>query len=192
METNLHAHVEVRRQHCWLKLEDFFPNPFYDPKWGPSSRPFTDSPPRNYALFAVLAAVRNGPATVAPIASPRGLPADVTLAVRAQFAVPDWLTRTLQSRHSASWVSLGELLRYEWAKLPSAERYDVAEFCGEAIPRMVQILFAERPAALAEVLAFVRCWQEGDPVASWVLADWLAEQDLPSLDDLRLVYWFDT
>lgn len=62
---------------------------------------------RDYNFFAILANVRNGTwgDELPPISGPRGLPADF------QYDDPDseWL-----GDHSFSWVTLRELLDYDW------------------------------------------------------------------------------
>lgn len=65
---------------------------------------------RNYDLFAVLANVRNGSHGDAfPfISDRRGLPADISELARNQGC---------DGEHSGTWVSLTELLEYNWARL---------------------------------------------------------------------------
>lgn len=80
-------------------------------------RPLEEGPGRNYDLFAVLADVRNGRGfaghytcdRITPIASPRGLPSDVSEDFKSisDHWVPDG--------HSHSWVSLEELSNYGWS-----------------------------------------------------------------------------
>jgi len=62
---------------------------------------------RNYFLFSILADVRNY-CDMVPISSPRGLPKDVS---------QDTLTKSKEfgcDGHSHSWLSLEELLAYDW------------------------------------------------------------------------------
>lgn len=61
---------------------------------------------RNYCLFAALADVRNGTwgVTATPISAPRGLPEDCSIRDDA------WVF----GDHSESWLSLAELLAYNW------------------------------------------------------------------------------
>ncbi|QXC59358.1 hypothetical protein KSP35_13190 [Aquihabitans sp. G128] len=68
---------------------------------------------RDYLIFAALAGVRNS-YEVEPIASPRGLPGDLSQAVAADAA--GWLG----DGHSYSWLSLGEVTAYDWDRF--AER----------------------------------------------------------------------
>ena len=73
---------------------------------------------RNYRLFAILADVRNGYGfagcdtgeRLIPIAEPRGLPEDVSDLVRAES---DYLGG---DGHSHSWLTLAELLTYDWTQ----------------------------------------------------------------------------
>lgn len=64
---------------------------------------------RDYPLFSVLANVRNQYGYV-PIAEPRGLPADVTPSVAAEYETDD------TDPACPSWVTLAELKAYDWAK----------------------------------------------------------------------------
>lgn len=66
---------------------------------------------RHYYLFAHLAGVRNVWG-VAPIAEPRGLPKDLSGAVREYFGHEDDYT----GLHDHSWFTLAELLDYAWAE----------------------------------------------------------------------------
>jgi hypothetical protein len=62
---------------------------------------------RNYALFAMLADVRND-YNFKPISHPKGLPSDVSDYVKQQS--DQWG----EDGHSHSWLSLRELLDYDW------------------------------------------------------------------------------
>lgn len=64
---------------------------------------------RDYRLFAALAGARNSWGIV-PIAPPRGLPRDVCDEVRVE--ADRWGT----DGHSHSWLTVEELLGYEWPK----------------------------------------------------------------------------
>lgn len=59
---------------------------------------------RNYELFAMLAGVRNR-FDIVPISDPRGFPDDIS----PQLA-------ELDVDHSASWLTLAELLAYDWTQ----------------------------------------------------------------------------
>lgn len=62
---------------------------------------------RNYSVFAALADVRND-GTVAVIARSRGLPADIS--TEAAELVREY------SDHSFSWLTMAEVIAYDWAK----------------------------------------------------------------------------
>lgn len=79
---------------------------------------------RNYDLFAILANVRNGhgfigcdtgdgfiPIFFIPISMPRDLPGDISPEVKAQ--ADDWGA----DGHSHSWLTLKELLEYDWQQV---------------------------------------------------------------------------
>lgn len=63
---------------------------------------------RNYMLFSVLADVRNYSDRVKPIDLPRGLPDDVSLEVKRKSDYDG------VDGHSHSWLTLRELLDYDW------------------------------------------------------------------------------
>lgn len=65
---------------------------------------------RNYALFGALAGVRNH--DVPKIADKRGVPED------ASPETKKWSQRYGADGHSHSWVTLAEVLAYDWSALP--------------------------------------------------------------------------
>lgn len=70
-----------------------------------SEEPYTD---RNYTLFAILANVRNSDGSVEIIDEPRGLPDDMSPELKAYFDCDYY--------HSMSYVTLQELVDYNWKK----------------------------------------------------------------------------
>jgi hypothetical protein len=94
---------------------------------------FTD---RNYDLFAILADVRNG-GEIEPISSPRGLPHDISKDALAKMS----------DEHSATWVSLTELITYN-VQRPLAEEGIISES------------------------QFLRCLWTGEPPSSWSGGVW--------------------
>ena len=66
---------------------------------------------RNYALFSVLANVRNTFGII-PISLPKGIPLDLSDSVKHKFEnyVEPW-------EHDASWLSLKELLDFDWNRI---------------------------------------------------------------------------
>ena len=109
MGCDIHMHVEVFDGDHWRYLEPesvgATRNPYADdPDSDGYSSPWRVS--RDYALFAVLAGVRNRGGFIVPISEPRGIPSDATTQVQVASAV--WGS----DGHSHSWVGLGELDAY--------------------------------------------------------------------------------
>jgi hypothetical protein len=91
MGCDIHVHGERRNGGKWQKIA-LDPPPF---DW------------RSYGLFGFLADVRNYSA-VPPIALPRGLPSDASDAVAEASVGLDW--------HTHSWLSMDELLAFDYEK----------------------------------------------------------------------------
>lgn len=115
MGTDIHLAVEARENGVWINKTPFkndhgylsnYPNGYYDD--------------RNYNLFAILANVRNGYGSAGvitgsgfnPISSPRGVPEDADPQVR------EW---ALNGDHSKSYVTLKELLDYDWTQVTTKQ-----------------------------------------------------------------------
>jgi len=124
MACDIHIFAEVRKDGRWEKVGHVFPNPNHRPDEPESdwNRSRTDQPylGSNYDVFAVLADVRNGYGVAGvptgrgfkPIAYPRGVPADASPEYREYAAA--W-EQTGYPCHSHSWLTLRELLDYNWA-----------------------------------------------------------------------------
>jgi hypothetical protein len=91
---------------------------------------------RNYRLFSILAGVRSEDRSVGPIVQPRGIPHDASREVKAEFELWD------ADGHSHSFLTLEELLKYDWSKpikhqgLVEAEVYDAWKASDELWPSM--------------------------------------------------------
>jgi hypothetical protein len=100
MGCDIHSFAEVRREGRWTRADVKFPS------WdgGETAEPFEV---RDYGLFGFLADVRNYSHSPV-ITEPRGIPddADLTDEEREEFA-DGWY-------HSASWLTLAELLAYDY------------------------------------------------------------------------------
>lgn len=70
---------------------------------------------RNYGVFAFLAGVRNYGAIV-PISKPRGLPKDVSSWVEEEA------DRWASDGHSRSWLSIDELLNFDYEQMTEDRR----------------------------------------------------------------------
>lgn len=119
MGTDIHTCVEVRREDGEWKayLRPMVEGGFVWPE-GSEDQPrlvWLDVD-RDYTLFAFLAGVRNGYGfagvdtgdPIRPIADPRGLPEDVSFEVASEHA--SWGL----DAHSASWLTVKELLEADW------------------------------------------------------------------------------
>ncbi len=67
---------------------------------------------RNYDLFAILAGVQNH-LRIQPISPPHGIPGDASEAVKAAWA----MARKYPEVHTPSWLSLQDLLGFDWDQL---------------------------------------------------------------------------
>lgn len=102
MGCDIHSYVEVRRPDgAWQMLAgDLFEGEYEQDR----TEPF---PHRTYGLFGFLADVRNY-SHVPSLDKPRGLPEDVSAELAEKYA--DWGV----DAHSASWLTLAELLRHDY------------------------------------------------------------------------------
>lgn len=108
MGCDIHLFVEKRVGGVWVDITD---------------SNGADAPDRDYTLFACLAGVRNRDG-VMPISEPRGCPSDASGALRYYMSNDEDL-------HSSSWLTLAELLTYEWpdgAWYPANSKYWRTQF----------------------------------------------------------------
>jgi hypothetical protein len=131
MGCDIHLYVEKRDAlGQWQSADNWELNPYYENDNSESGEPEYIIPydnhfynGRNYNLFAILANVRNGHGFAGvktgegfnPIAPPRGLPHDITKRVQSDA------TAYGEDGHSHSWLTLHELLTYDWTQ--SSEIY---------------------------------------------------------------------
>ena len=112
MGTDIHAAIEFKGNGNWQAL--LFPNKYYGlPGWEeePEKSASLDIT-RNYRLFSILGNVRNGYGFAGcdtgdgfvPMSDHRGTPEDVSSEAEA----------ALSGEHSPSWVTLREILEYDW------------------------------------------------------------------------------
>lgn len=94
--------VEVKRGGRWVAItEKLFP-------WNETyiAAPFDE---RSYAVFGFLADVRNA-SFVPPLSAPRGFPSDLSPGAEEQFS------NESGDLHSNSWLSLAELLDFDYSR----------------------------------------------------------------------------
>lgn len=101
-----------------------------------SKRYWTD---RNYLLFAILANVRNR-YNIQPISLPKGLPYDVSPELKKQSDEENG------DAHTRSWLTLKELLEYDWQQTMEDDNEEifpyeelVIPFVSDFIPRLSKI-----------------------------------------------------
>lgn len=101
MGCDIHMYVEYRLDGKWVSGDLFEINPYY-PKYGPEYRLVELYGYRDYALFGILAGVREP--EMPRIADPRGLPRDCNDLIKKEYE--HWEL----DAHSCSWVTLQELI----------------------------------------------------------------------------------
>lgn len=119
MGCDIHLFVERREDDQWVSADTWEPIPeteqeYEDGRVRRRTKVFYGE--RRYDLFAILADVRNGRGfagrdfgyRLRPIAKPRGLPDDTSQEVR------DEADRWGDDGHSHSWLTLAELLAFDW------------------------------------------------------------------------------
>lgn len=176
MGCDIHVHVEYRRNICTGKADDgsyqfeerwfcgdyFSLNPFFttgdeEEKQYQLVR-FCEG--RNYARFATLANVRNYGGTPY-ISEPRGLPIDVTEAVRMESE--SWGA----DGHSHSYLTLRELIDFKNRRIPLKHR-------GMISPE------AQRQLDIGGILPTEWCQMTNQP--GWQFREWESKND--TLDEL--------
>lgn len=107
MGCDIHSRAEVRVEGTWRQVGDVFDLDDWDRKHFGKEKGDEPFSLRDYGLFGFLANVRNYSESPV-IAEPRGLPDDVDMdeETREEWA-DNWY-------HSASWLTLAELLAYDY------------------------------------------------------------------------------
>jgi len=122
MGTDIHFATQYRENELaqWRRAERLVPNPYASDPGEPAKKREEWDSGRNYRLFAILAGVRNGVGfagvvtgtPVQPVAEPRGLPEDFVAEMKNECHEGTWM-----GGHSQSWLSLRELLDYDWTQV---------------------------------------------------------------------------
>lgn len=132
MGCDIHLRVQKRVNGEWLFAESLV----YD-KWSPDRlKPEVWYKGRNYDLFAILANVRNGHGFAGcdtgdgfkPIADPRGLPNGLTEYEKDGEDCEFWF-----GDHSYSWLTLAELLAYDWSQETNRRGWVTAEVYADVL-----------------------------------------------------------
>lgn len=124
MGCDIHMYVEHKQDGVWKSADIWKPDKYFDSKYETVQKDIVEYEDRfyagrNYDLFAILANVRNGYGFAGtdtgdgfiPISEPRGLPDDVSELIKDESE--DWGP----DGHSHSWLTLKELLEYDWGQV---------------------------------------------------------------------------
>lgn len=142
MGTDIHVYIEQKTIKIdnpliteWISVDEWIYNPYFEVK-EVRKRYWTD---RNYLLFAVLANVRNL-YNIQPISLPKGLPDDASPEVKNQSDEENG------DAHTRSWLTLKELLQYDWQQTIEDDNEEiftfeelVIPFVSDFIPRLSKI-----------------------------------------------------
>lgn len=134
MGCDIHCYAEVFVSGAWKKVDEIFPCPEW--KKASSGKLLCDNPisDRNYSLFGFLADVRNV-YNVPVLKGPRGLPEDVSKEVKLLSI------EQISDSHSHSWLSLGELLSFDYdCKVNGGGAYSLRDLVGREYFSALKIL----------------------------------------------------
>lgn len=119
----------------WISVDEWIHDPYFETS-EVRNKYWID---RNYLLFAILANVRNQ-YNIQPISQPKGLPKDVSHEVKKQNDEENG------DAHTRSWLTLKELLEYDWQQKYEDDNNEifpleamVIPFVNEFIPRLSEI-----------------------------------------------------
>ena len=224
MGTDIHMAAEVRKNGKWeLVTAKLFTG------WGDEK---TNIPyeGRNYNLFSMLADVRNGYGfagcitgeRIIPISEPKGYPSDMCQELKHNLECDDCNEWYLSNDHSASFLTLKELLEYDWSRIHrtigvvSLEEYKETlykgkhprEWCGGVGGANTVMISEEEAKAMIEGKIptlpdknyYLQCWFPGRTYAD--KAGSFYSETLPILktlipeggteEDVRIVFDFDS
>ncbi|WP_139997451.1 hypothetical protein [Paenibacillus paridis] len=138
MGTDIHVYIEQRinkDQTEWISVDEWLYTPYLGGV-GVQKHLWED---RNYLLFAILADVRNR-YNIHPISLPKGLPDNASPEVKNQSDIEN------EDAHTRSWLTLKELLEYDWMQKMEDDNNEmfslealVIPFVNEFIPRLSEI-----------------------------------------------------
>lgn len=211
MGCDIHAYVE-------------FKGPYADghEPWELANRPIKDKygvsdyyaySGRNYALFAILANIRNYSKSFNPISPPKGLPINRSDTVRR--ISEEWRL----DGHSHSYFTLRELLEYDWDQtiiesgVVDAEVYDEWKESGNAYPRTLDTNIGDSNVIILSESDYIEAKKKGKTLDEYVCvktqwtvkykdcAEIFLTRYIPrmkqlanvvgGIDNVRLVFFFD-
>ncbi|MGN4944622.1 hypothetical protein [Bacillus cereus group sp. MYBK104-1] len=146
---------------------------------------------RNYALFAILADVRNY-WDINPISKAKGLPENISPEVK------DLSDYWGGDGHSHSYLTLNELLSFNWEKETEASDFVSPSRLDEKINSLGDKYISHKPNSLGFSITYKTTFKE--LCAEFIetiekLEKFVRQSDTPTWciteDDIRLVFWFD-
>lgn len=199
MGTDIACYAERKVEGIWHLAEPLRPNPCWSEEVAeeePETAPQALFSTRNYALFSILANVRNPMRALEPfayLAEPRGFPSDSSPELRSFYACYE------ADAHDAGWLLVSEIIRFDWSRLirrrgmvdtRAAHLFgpDLVGFPFDDWPAGVPISVSEAGKDLAEVE-----WTETHRQAA---GPEFFEATLPKLagygpaETVRIVFWF--
>lgn len=202
MGTDISLYAEVKRDGVWHLIGGLEENPEYYPEENSQAqrfKPISIYDVRNYNLFAILADVRNPNARTLNgqkfevIAPTRGLPEDLCPEIR------HWSEGWRGELFSPSWLSLSEILRFDWHRkrmhFQAMVDARVAPLFQPNKPFPLKSWPKDIPIGYGAYLkdGVTVCWADtyaasvGEPFLNAM--EGLKTDEKPSR--LRLVFWFD-
>jgi hypothetical protein len=197
MGCDIHSFAEVRSKVTgkWEKVGDVFSLDEYDKKWhrkDKSEHPFDW---RSYSMFAFLADVRNYD-DCEPLSEPKGLPGDSEylnspspygdqLNYAVEGILPGQKQMTIKDDiednhyHSHSWLSLRELVEFDYDKV----------FWNRRITKQEGPGYYNGAALASEGKGEMISYRKN--LGEWFFLHLEELKSLGDLDDVRVVFWFD-
>lgn len=117
MGCDIHMYPEVKRDGKWCDLYKFEPDQHAAQPWAADRNNYYGYDGRNYSLFGMLAGVRRPEMNV--IAERRGLPLDASPIVVSEIGGGE---NDYGDFHSHSWLTLKEILDFDWSQTATLER----------------------------------------------------------------------
>ena len=172
MGCDMHDMAEIRKNGKWEAVGEVYDLPAEWFEKGKTYRPF--GPIRNYYVYGALAGVRRGESDgVKLLSKPRGSPDNAS----AEFM--ETVKQYGNDGHSHSWATLLELMEYDW------KQHSHIHCFHRTIVNLVGLL-----VPYEQVKPIIMAWWEGDLLALKAMSDYL-EENGKSLDDVRMVFFFD-
>ena len=208
MGTDIHMYIEVleciQEKLKWVNADDWRINRYHLKYPSEDTQKFKVEhiySNRNYGVFAILADMRNDDGWD-PISQPRGLPPDLSEEVKAIW--------DLDGEHTPSWLTLREILAYDWTKTVNRTRMvskETAEayrkdgtlptsWCGWTNQESYEYLTWQ--TALTEIAddflktVIPRLKKEAQGLRKWDRETRKYEPEENYYDHVRIVFWFDS